>query len=198
MPSEGPNSASTAANYASGGLTTWSSPGSAIDGVGGLASAALAATGVPGDITFHLLATGFGFAIPAGVTIAGVEVQWRIQADHLGNVEGIGRLVQAGVPDSDPRLTGNWPAAAAYVTLGGAADLWNTALTVAEVNAADFGAAIYAVNSEAGTNTVYLDDVLITVYYSDAPTPIGLTETVQPVRIQTRVAGYGNTTWGMS
>lgn len=73
------------------------------------------------------------------------------------------RLLKGGVvTGSDLASSVAWPATDTYVTYGGATELWGTSWSLAEVNAADFGAVIAARVQNA---TARVDHMRLTVYY---------------------------------
>ncbi len=121
----------------------WSKP-TAVLSPGEAAAAVLA----PGKQTRLLVLTGFGFAIPAGVTITGVEIElnWRFASAQPGNFSV--QLYKGGLLGSAKGGTGinifNGP-------LGGPSDLWSAGLTRAIVNEAGFGVAIQAGNQGGNT-----------------------------------------------
>ncbi len=165
MASSGPNNPTTGADVAGVGTLTWTTPNNI------LASDNADASITSMNGTSHWLqATGFGFAIPAGSTINGIVVgieragsSYRVQDSTL-------KLLKAGtvVGDSKAATGTNWPAADAYASYGGAADLWGTAWSVAEINAANFGVALSAVISAGKQNaSAYVDHMRITVYYTE-------------------------------
>lgn len=92
---------------------------------------------------------GFGLAadIPAGSTILGIEVNIKRRATTADRVcddvlyltdDGTVANVTQRIGSNRATATG-WPAAYAYESHGGAADLWGATLTAAMVRAANFG-----------------------------------------------------------
>ena len=78
-------------------------------------------------------------------------------------------LVKGGsVVGNNYALTGTpWPLAATAQTYGSSSDMWNTTLTPADVNAANFGVAVAA---NVGAGHANIQSVDVTVYYSVAVT----------------------------
>lgn len=119
----------------------------------------------------YIVSTGFGFAVPAGATINGivVEVEGKGSAASLGRTVAA-QLLKAGVAvGSDYGLTeAPWGTTEAFRTVGGgAADLWGTTWTRAEVNDAGFGVQ-FAIGANGDAGTVSVDSVRVTVYYTEA------------------------------
>jgi len=170
MPSSGPNSPSSGASVAGIGSRTWDNPSRVTSSDN---SSAGVTTSASNGASEWLVATGFGFSIPAGSTIDGIYVEWErnAQYDEAGRYwydNGI-RIVKGGtVQSTDKSSASSWPTTDAYAGYGGASDLWGTTWTVADINGSGFGAAlsvytIYAFSASAG-----VDHCRITVYYTEA------------------------------
>src|SRR5262245_26789712 len=131
----------------------------------------------PGDVgsTMLLKVTGFGFAIPAGSVIEGIEVTVELHTMLLD--------MQSTVTDSEVRLvkggangatnkTGTGAvtpgAPDSFLVYGGSNDLWGETWTAADVNAADFG---FAFRISAIISITFVDSISIRVFYSP---PTGL------------------------
>ena len=165
---EGPLSPSTITTVAiPGSSATWSTTGNAsvsddaYTGTGDIAGGA-------GSYTDYLVATNFGFAIPGGATITGIEVSYeRSDASGLSSDYRI-RIVKGGVIGSTEMSTSTaYPATDAYNIYGNPFDSWGETWTDADINAADFGVAIAAQrNAAGGTSAAVIDHIQITVYYS--------------------------------
>ena len=127
------------------------------------------ATAVAAEATNYLKATVFGFGIPNGSTIDGIEVAWKRKGEF--GVDNIVKLVQGGSVAGDDKadIVTSWPSpVVAYASYGGAADLWGLAWTPAQINASNFGVVLSGSTSEATILSV--DHVRITVTYTP-PTP---------------------------
>jgi len=176
--SSGPNNGSSFADDSSVGSVSWSSPGNAQTSDDSYATANLNKN----EVSHYLKATGFGFNIPAGATINGIQVD----VEKRGGAEGkIGdnsvRLVKNGTIDGDEKSAAEvWPApgSEAYTNYGNSTDLWGLNWTPADINSADFGFVISAKFIGTGSNKdADVDHIRITVYYStanSAPTDIAL------------------------
>jgi hypothetical protein len=157
----------TNANDASTGTTAWS-----IGALGGYDGIVLGASA----ISQYLKCTNFGFAIPAGATVLGVQVAFS-RFDTTGAPHGPlvkdnqVQLVKAGTVQAGANHAGAaiWPPTITGTVYGGPTDLWGVALTPTDVNNSGFGFALSATNSSgsftAGGN-VYTSSITITVYYT--------------------------------
>lgn len=164
MSTAGPNAASTIADDASVGTVAWSNPSNA-----GTSNDSYATATSTTAATHYLNCQGFGFAIPAGATINGItmDVECKQSGNTVTDYHTI--LLKAGSPAGDDKKSGTaWPAADGVRTYGGAADLWGTTWTPAEVNAANFGCAIAATITNAVARTASVDLITITVTYTEA------------------------------
>ncbi len=125
--------------------------------------------------TAYLLGTGYGFAIPTGSTINGITVDiWGFNSNATAanrmikvSLTKTGNSTVAGTTKAGVTL----PTANGQVTQGGAADLWGTTWTAADVNSANFGV-IIADNDTTIGGTLSIDYVLVTVTYTP-PTTLG-------------------------
>lgn len=167
----GPNSPTAAANNAAVGSKVWSSP----TNIFALDNAYAAAVGmVNNQASAYLVASGFGFAIPTGATITGIQVSvTRLQGSEPGtatiqdySVKIVGGGVITGV---DHAATGNnWPTTNADYTYGSSSDTWGATWTPADINASNFGVAVSAmgVASDSSYQDALIDYVSIMVYYT--------------------------------
>ncbi|MFA7290769.1 MAG: DUF6701 domain-containing protein [Rhodocyclaceae bacterium] len=152
------------------GTVAWSNAGNATDSDNSRATAS-----VDGSTTNWLVCTNYGFAIPAGSTINGivVNVERRSSSTNNGGSEDVAvRAVKAGVIGATDRATGtNYTTSDVVEAHGGAADLWGTTWTTAQVNAADFGAAFAASkpSSSGGAHTISVDHIQIVIDYTPPP-----------------------------
>jgi hypothetical protein len=165
----GPNSAGTITGAA------WTSPSNAATTNGVYATQNIPALSVSGQLVF----SAYGFGIPAGSTVNGIQVDIVRHANSIaslnfGGAEGgtgvfltktVG--VQAGTAKNDGT---SWGTTDATTTLGSGADLWGTTWTAAEVNASGFGVVIQVDNDNASlSRTASVDSVLVTVNFTAPP-----------------------------
>lgn len=122
----------------------------------------------------YLVFSNFGFAIPAGAAICGIEVSCEGSASGLlvGSFirDNSVRIIKNNVIDgTDHAVNTNWSGSDAATLYGSASDNWGLSWTANDINAADFGVAISA-HMAAGLASLFLtariDRVSITVYYN--------------------------------
>ncbi|MEK6849304.1 MAG: immunoglobulin-like domain-containing protein [Nanoarchaeota archaeon] len=161
------------------GVPAWLAPGNAIGSDDVYTSSAL----LIGETSNNLYLTNFGFAIPDGVTIDSISVA--IKRSREGGIPPVihdssVRLMKAGAVIGDDAATATpWPS----LTLSGDATedhmpvdpLWGSTWTPAEINAAGFGVAMSATREVGGTvatRRAFIDNVQITVDYTDIEAPV--------------------------
>jgi hypothetical protein len=117
-----------------------------------------------------LKVTGFGLSIPAVATIVGIEVRHRGQGSSATAAQ---RQVRLGLTKDGTALAGTRKTACEYaqdadtdIASGGAADLWGTTWTPAEINAATFG--VLLSDNDAVAAQLSIDSVEVVVHYTIA------------------------------
>jgi hypothetical protein len=133
-----------------------------------------------GSYTDRIFATGFGFTIPAGSTITGIEVT--VARRNSTTVPAPttlvdrevylvkGGVVQDGSGQNQANTTGFWPQSTLTGSYGGDSDLWNNTWTVADINSPDFGMVI-SVQQTATTGVVQqarIAAIRIRVWYTSS------------------------------
>lgn len=162
MASAGPNSPSTAENIDKSGGTAWGNLTNLY--TANDSGANIGYTEIPTD---WLVGKGFGFSIPSGATIDGIVVEWRLKRNGIPTFDNGIRIVKGGVIGTTDRSSGSdWPADWEYRTYGSSSDLWGETWTSSDINSADFGAALSAIDS-VGFIAPGVDHVRITVYYTE-------------------------------
>lgn len=128
-----------------------------------------------GGVSRPLRSRSFGFTsadVPAGATIVGVEVGVERSSSSASkltdyNVQlvaaGSGAAARVGVGKFSG---GYWPTVDAEVIYGGAADLWSSSLTQADVTSSDFGVDVQCENSVSGLPVANVDAVRIRIHYT--------------------------------
>jgi hypothetical protein len=157
------SNAGTVANDAAIGTVAWTNPSNAK--VKDATYATLALTS--GQVTQWLKGTTYGFAIPTGATIKGIQTDmwWTATGGSYSNVRTM-RLVKAGtVQSGTPSTTLNTPGTEFLFTAGGPTDLWGTTWTAADVNNSGFGSA-FSWTCTSGSFNGFVDSLQITVYYT--------------------------------
>jgi len=159
---------------------SWVNPGNAAANDGSLTTSTfIVQAGSSGAGTEMLLATNFGFTIPDGARIDGVQVTYEMSRSGgtLGTFEYVGRMVLGGTikntNKADIATPGTFTGNKVY---GGPTDLWGETLTSALINATDFGMVTGAQVVSIGPNTdsglANVDVIDLTVYYTVIPPPI--------------------------
>ncbi|MDD4761651.1 MAG: fibronectin type III domain-containing protein [Candidatus Pacebacteria bacterium] len=156
--------AGTGADVAGVGTVTWLNPSRIVANDNSYASAA-----VNGATSHYLQATNYGFNIPAGATISGIQVTiGRYGSTGFGSDvrDSTVRLIKAGAVTGNNKAvtTTDWTGIETAVVYGGAADLWGTTWTPADINVSNFGVAL-SVNSN-NNRTAFVDYMQITVTYT--------------------------------
>lgn len=119
----------------------------------------------------YLKATNFGFSIPAGATINGIQTSWETRGGTVGNSgrTWIVRLVKGGTIQTSSNKSFTYHNSESIDTVGGVADLWSIAWTAADINDSGFGTAAY-LNNNNGSSVANLevDHITMTVTYTEA------------------------------
>lgn len=151
----GPNYASTCATS---GSPAWTNPSNATANDGSFATVTVA--GFTGTLTW----TGFGFAVPTGSTIDGIEVDVWVKTTSPGTSgDNLARLVIGGSQAGSNMAVGTaLSSGGAILTYGGPTDLWGLTPSVSDVNASNFGFAWQA----GGSATISVDYARIKIYVS--------------------------------
>jgi len=170
-----PQSPTTGKNVPTAGIAAWQDTNlifSANAGAGtppnGVAQVKLWNGHTPSD---RLVASGFGFNIPAGSIVNGIEVDIRRRArsSSADIIDHQVRLVQ-GSNDSkaDRASTTSWSTNWIYASYGGPKDLWGRLWTPAQVNDPTFGVALAVAwnGGTTGDDDAYVDHVRVIVHYA--------------------------------
>ena len=164
----GPNPGTVAVSVPRAGATgvAWDAPAKALTVDGQYANSIV----TDGEQTSLLRVTGYGFNLPASVTIKGVVVQLKRRGDNKvvdGNIE----LWLDGVPGDRPKFVASgWPTNIGTHHYGQEVDTWGSNLTPELVGRPGFGTEIWAKRREdAGTGPVAaeVESLLMTIWYCD-------------------------------
>lgn len=168
MPSQGPLAAGTVTtSNADGGTVDWDIPGNVTASDDSYASAS---TFSGGELTYLLKVVDFGFSIPVGATIDGVEVTVERSSLLTGTVDARVNLIKNGVVTgvNHADTVTAWPGTDGVVTYGGPTDKWGLVLTRSFTNdSANWGCAM-SVTLGTGLGGANVDSVTMTVYYTVA------------------------------
>ena len=171
----GPNAAGTGGTAGTcNGFTVacWTSPGNLTANDGVFASASVG----PGATSNQLQATNFGFTIPTGSTINGIQVDTENLATfNSGALSLLIQMLKAGAAAGVAKSVGSptaYPGTEAFVTVGNSTDLWNTTWTPADINSTGFGVQQQALEiTGLGSGVANVDFVRITVTYTPPAAP---------------------------
>lgn len=165
----GPQTTGTAADNGGGGVA-WSNVNNAKVEDGAVATCGLVGPGGGGGTPNQLKLTNFSFGVPSNAIIDGIKLEAKVQTtggvnanddDRVNLVYDGGTTAVANTPN-DGQF---WPTGAlTWLTYGGATSLWGRTWTPAEINHANFGAALAAYPA-SGTATLNIDSVRVTVYW---------------------------------
>lgn len=162
--SVGPNNAGTGADDNTVGTGVWATPGNI-----SVAGTPYATQNLASNATTHyLVATNYGFAIPAGATINGITMVINRQVASTSNMtDNSVKIVKGGTITGTNLASGSsWPNSFGTATYGGPANLWGTTWTPADINASNFGVAIAGTSTSGSTRQVDVDYIRITVTYT--------------------------------
>jgi len=173
------NPTASTTDTSNGGTLGWAATGSSFTNDAAYATVAFAVAGGT-QVSTYLVVTGFGFAIPTGASILGIQVDIdRSEVNANTNVfDSSVRLVRNGTVSqegSDKALAGEWPTADAYANYGGAADTWGESWSPVSINNSGFGVAIAAraVAATAASNA-RVDHIRITITYGTSPESVSI------------------------
>ncbi|MGB3075293.1 MAG: T9SS type A sorting domain-containing protein [Chitinophagales bacterium] len=122
--------------------------------------------------------SGYGFAIPATATINGILVEVEKKASGGAMIQDNGvKLIKEGITVGNSMANpSNWPFADTYFSYGGETELWGVDWLPQEINGEGFGVALASISYTCfGTGAPaisYLDNIRITVYYTDIATNV--------------------------
>ena len=151
--------ASGASDVTGAGSVAWDIPAVAPGG------ARLASISFSGAARSHdLRLDTFGFAIPTGATVLGIEVALARRSSVPSAIADFGsmELMQGGTPGGTSYTGATWSTSWETATYGSPTDLWGRTWTPAQVNASGFGVS-YSVLGDAAVGAV--DAIGIIVYY---------------------------------
>ena len=123
-----------------------------------------------GETSKYLMVADFGFALAPGATILGIEVKVEVKQDNLADAADASiRLMKTGTATGADRAgTGIYEDKDTTNTYGSSVDLWGTTWTAADINDPGFGVLVSVTRNSGPTALyVYIDRILVTVYYND-------------------------------
>ena len=164
MATAGPNAPGTMADDNAIGTSAWTNPDNAKVNDSSYATNS-AGTGQ----THYLKATGFGFAIPSGATINGIEVGIIRKAQDSSKfafaTDSVLKLVKGGtvIGNDKANTAAKWPTSDGAVTYGTPSDLWGGTWADTDINASNFGVVLSAQNLTTVTSVNFIS---VTVTYT--------------------------------
>jgi len=135
-------------------------------------------TGGKGSHTDYLVATDFGFLIPAGTIINGIKVEVNCSDPNSRTSDYSVRIIKTGSITGAEKAAGTpYPATDDFISYGGPADLWGETWDYKFIDDNQFGVAISAQrnNGDDITTDGRVDNIRITVYYIFITLPVNLT-----------------------
>ena len=192
--STGARYAGTGASVTGVGTVAWTSPGSITADDTSYATCALANSAQSN----YLSATNFGFSIPAGSTINGIQVSIMRQRSSFSSPDirdTVVSLIKGGTVTGANRAatSTNWPTSMGTASYGTTSDLWGATWTPADINASDFGVALSANSTGSSSRTASVDYMQITVTYTPPDTTAPTVSSIAPTSAQTNAASMNFT-----
>jgi len=180
-----PGSAST--GTPSGGTLTWSNPGNILANDNTDATNTISDGGMSfnSGTSVVLRASNFGFSIPSGSQIDGIEVRYeRYQVDssvsaNIDVTESTENLIgpSSTFVGNNKSGSASWETSRTLTTLGGSSDTWGWSPSASDINDSDFGFGIQATLKTVfgETAAAHVDYVQIRIYYTAPPSdPTGI------------------------
>jgi len=130
-----------------------------------------------------LQVTNFGFSIPAGSTINGIQVDTENQSATSTQVSMLMQILKGGAAAGTTKSSAApspYPGTEAFVTFGSNSDLWGTTWAPSDINSTGFGVQqqAFEITGLSGASA-RVDFVRITVSYTPpAPPPGGRHRTI--------------------
>jgi hypothetical protein len=132
-------------------------------------------------ITNYIKGTNFGFTIPAGATINGIEfVAFRMVGYYSSSnktYDYAARIIKGGSIGATDKKNGTvWSEVGADRTCGSSTELWGETWTADDINSSDFGVALAATIDNSPNQGIYasLNNFRLKVYYTEAAGPAAL------------------------
>ena len=173
MPDTGWTKPGAGANV-SGGNEAWVNPGNITADDASTSSTGFLSASETSD---YLYGDSFGFSIPIGATIDGVEFRFERQNPFGGSGDEVGDHTVQLVNDSATRFGnnkaagGDWPSSLTLSSIyGGPTDPWGATLSPAICNDADFGVQVRAEVTSGSFVVGDVDYFELKVYYTETTT----------------------------
>lgn len=164
----GPNYASSVVNSNATSSVAWSDASSASGSSDDNATASVSLS--YGNTSDYLKATDFGFSIPSGNNISGIQVgvEWSKTGGDIQDYEVVLVLGGSIAGSGNKATNSNLPSPEGTANYGSATDTWGQSLTAAAVNNSGFGVAIRVKRSDNGNSAklAKVDRIYIKVYHA--------------------------------
>lgn len=197
----GPSFAGTAADVAATGTVAWVNPNNA-KANDGVFTTFTTPTGT-GLTKGHLLElTNFGFSVPVGATITGIQVVVARKQSQTGGAcptaNGVGAnavcdnivslIDSTGTVTATNKKTGVvWGTTLATATYGNSSDLWSLSWAPSDINSANFGVAIAPTGEGfGGPSCVVGSTLVLTVNHGEVP--------IKDIQVGEKIWSYSTTT----
>ena len=173
MASEGPNNPGTMADDSAIGDLTWSNVDNAKTSDNSYSNASTVGIEPGNQFSHYLKATNFGFSIPSGATIDGIEVKIEAKKTQStgGGQDDVVKIVKSdgSIGTADKSTDTEYTTSDVIRTYGGSSDLWSETWSDTDINDIDFGVVLAIIVSRGkGAQTVAVDHITITVTYTEA------------------------------
>jgi hypothetical protein len=161
-----------AENSASGGASAWSSTIDAPSSMSAEDENWMTCSLDNNAASQTIVANTFGFAIPTGAIINGIEVSWRRMENNSGGIHIFDNNIDVSSPSVG--ATGGradaaeWADAFSAQSYGGPTDLWGASWTAEDINDPLFGSSLSCRDVGGSLGTAQVDACVITVYYDEA------------------------------
>ena len=131
----------------------------------------------PGTASKDLIATNFGFSIPASATINGISVKFGGTQASVGSSisDTTVELIKSGTVQTgdNQAFVTNWATSAADRTYGSDSYTWLNTWAPSDINSSGFGVMLNLNNFGASAVDAFVDSIAITVYYTAPPASQG-------------------------
>lgn len=128
------------------------------------------------DLSYYIKPTNFGFSIPSGATINGIEVRIERKQSAFPDYYAYDsrlRIVKSdgtiSTTDRADTSTG-WTTGDTQIVYGSSSDLWGETWSYTDINDADFGVAFSVQGSYIPAVNAFVDAIDIKVYYTEGST----------------------------
>jgi hypothetical protein len=166
MASTGFTICGTGANVAGVGTEAWSNPGNITADDGSNASS----NTTKNEQTNYLVGSNFGFAIPTGATVDGIEARLQVfSGDAASAITHAIIYKDNSTPGDDLEAgTTNVTTSPANYDYGSSTELWGLTWTPAEINSANFQLRMAMVAGSGTASTQQVDFLAVNIHYTEA------------------------------